>query len=443
MLPAPAALVASLALQAGVTHYAVGAYTLGRYDTTPDALAPLKSSALELGPLVGLDYDDQTFTVGAAYFPRLVMAIDSPPPQFFNRASLDAALRPRPDLRLTVSASGCYGSNDFRLEYSASCSGWAGTGWPAGGVPANVDTGAGKTGTGGTGTGGTGTGGTGAGGTGTGGPSPGISPIPQHAQLKYLSSTATLGVEHRISIRTGLSGAVSYLVQGGADTPSRIVLPLQRGPSFWLALDWSPAPEDVLATALSGSYYTFLETAVPILIAPRTNTWVSQLSETWRRRLGPLSRLRLGLGIGATGGATEFPRLDVRRTSPVGEVGFEQDLGRPAIHLNVGARVAPFVDYTSGMAYERGEAVANLWWPVHRDWRLEASFSAGVALEGVQHGQATGTGRLSATWTVAQVALITAGLSSLWQQAGPDFPASTFREWTAFIGAGFKEVGRL
>ena len=221
------------------------------------------------------------------------------------------------------------------------------------------------------------------------------------------------------------------------------MLPLQRGPSFWLALDWAAAPDDVLTTTLSGSYYTFLDTAVPILIAPRTNTWVSQLSETWRRRLGPQSRLRLGLGIGTTGDAAEFPRLDVRRTSPVGEVGLEQDLGQPAIQLRVSARVSPFVDYTSGMAYERADAVAGLWWPVHRDWRLEASFSAGVALEGVQHGQATGTGQLSATWTGAQVALITAGLSSLWQQAGPDYPASTFREWTVFIGAGFKAAGRL
>ncbi len=433
MPPACAALVASLALQAGVTRYTAGAYTAERYFTTVDALAPLKTTALEVGPVVGLDHDAGTFTFSSTYFPRLVMVVDSPPPQLFNQASLSVGLRPGPRLRLTANAKGCYGTNDFRLQL-ATCSGWAGGGSGASGA----------TGTGGAGTGGTGAGGAGPGGTGTGGASPGVQPIPQLPRFKYLNASGGIGFESRIAARVAASGSASFLVEGGADAPSRLVVPLKRGPSFWAALDWTPEPAEVLTTSLSGSYYTLLfDTTVVAPIVPRADTWIAQVSETWRHALGPQRRLRLGLGVGATGTAVEFPRLVVRNISPVGEVGIDLGFGQPAVQLSLGARVTPFVDFTSGLAYERGDGFATLEWPLHREWRLEASVSAGVALEGAQRGQATGTGRLGATWALSQMAFITAGLGTLWQQAGPGYPASAFREWTFFFGAGFRQAGRL
>jgi hypothetical protein len=415
MLPAAAALLASLALQAGVTQYTASLYTQARYDTSLDALAPLKSSALEVDPSLGLRHEARAFTFGIAYYPRLLMVIGSPPPQFFNQASLSFALHPDPALRLTADASATYGTYDFRLQSTA----------PPGQGPSP---GQGQ----------------------TPGQAPGqgtIQPIPLVSTAKYVNAAGALGFECASSARTRVAGVVSYLVEGGADAPSRTLLPLRRGPTIQGTLDWNLPPHDTLTTTFTASYFAFLaETAVAAAAAIAPNAWSAQASETWQHTFGPppsAGQLRLGLGVGAIGDAIGFPRLTLRRAVPVAEVGFQQGFGQPAVQLTVGARVAPFADFTTTATYERVTAFASLGWQLQRDWGLATGFSAGVALEGAQHGQATGTGQLTATWTAAPWAQLSAGLSSLWQEAGTGYAASTFRQLTVSLGATFRQSGRL
>ncbi len=431
MLPAWMALLASVALQAGAMRYAAGAYALVRYETNLPTLEPARTTSMEVGPFVGLEQQEPTLTYGMAYHPRLVTVADTPPPQILHQASLNAVWRTDPTFRLTANAFACYGTNDFSVPRPVTCGAWLDS--PRGPV-------AGGGGTVSPPPGWTGIGSIGA----LGPPQPGVQPIPHVNELKYVNANATLGFESRVSERVTVSGNATYLTQGGADAPSRNVLPLQHSPSLWSSFEWAATRDDALATSLSGSYNTFLARAPDGTTAPRTDTWTAQALETWRHALDLQDRFRLGLGVGAIGDTLSRGRLAVRRASVVGEAGIDLGLlGEPSVQFSLGARVAPFVDFTTGRAYDRADAVATLAWPLPPDWRLEANFSAGVALEGVQHGQLTGTGRLSAIWTIDRGVLLTFGTSSLWQEAGPDFPASTFSDWTVFVGIGFRQLGPL
>jgi hypothetical protein len=425
MLQAPAALLASLAL-AGVTRYTASLSSVARYYTDVEAVQPLSATALEVEPSLGLEHDERTSTLRVAYFPRLVAIAASPPPRFLNQASLSLALRPDPTLRLTGSASGCYGTNDFRVQYALAC-----------GAPVLAP-----------------------------GAVAGPQPIPLVSTIRYMSASGALGFESRPAARIAVSGTLSYLVQGGADAPTRALLPLQRGPSFLAALEWAAGRNDALATSISGSYYAFLREALaPGANEPATSAWISQVVEVWQHVVGRGGRLRLGLGLGVAGDANDLPRLVLRTASAVGEVGLQQAFGRREderppprevdtpgaapgpwameIVLNAGARVAPFVDFTSGLAYERADAFAGLGWPLDRDWRLDASFAAGVALDGAQRGQATATAQLSSTWTAARWVRLSTGLNGLWQRAGADVATSSVRQVGFFLGATFTQVGQL
>lgn len=421
MLSAWTALLASVAL-ASATRYGAGAYALVRYETNLPTLEPAKTTQLEVGPLIGLELEEPVFTIGTAYHPRLVATADSNPPQVLHQASLNAAWRTGPTFRLTANAYACYGTNDFSVPRPATCGGWAGPERTAAvpGLPPAWSS----------------IGGIGA----LGPPPPGVQPVPYLHELKYVNANAVLGFVSRISQLVTISGNASYLAQGGADAPSRIIVPVQHGPSLWTSFEWAASRDDALATSLSGSYYSFRAYAPDGTVVPRADTWTAQALETWRHALGLQDRFRLGAGVGIIGDTLSQA---LRRTSAVGEAGIDLGLGESQVQLGLGARVAPFVDFVTGLAYQRADGVATLVWPLPPDWRLEASFSGGVALEGIQHGQVTATGRLTATWTIAQGVLLTFGTSSLLQEAGPDFSASTFRDWTVFAGIGFRQMGPL
>ncbi len=407
MPAASAAILASLAL-AGITRYTASLSTQARYYTDSQAVQPFSGTALEVEPRLGLEHEEQSVLFSVAYFPRLVMVFASPPPQFFNQASLSLALRPDPLLKLTASASGCYGTNDFRVQYALAC-----------GAPALAT-----------------------------GPAPGPQPVPSVATVKYLSATGTLRLESRLSARTAVTAMAWYLVQGGGDAPTRMALPLQRGPSFLALLEWAIDGDDALATSVSGSYSSFLrEGPAPEPTEPPGSPWIAQLLEVWQRALGGGGRLRLGLGVGATGTSVELPRLVLRRTAVVGEIdwlqplGSGQEMGPP--QLSAGARVAPFVDGVSGLAYERAEVSTGLGWPLGREWRLEARLSAGIALEGPQRGQETSAAHLAATWIAARWLRLSAGLDGFWQEPGRRLLTRSFHQVGVVLGATLKEEGRL
>ena len=424
MLPAPAALLASLAL-AGVTRYTASVSAGARYYTDQEVLQPIGTTVLELEPRLGLDHEGRTSVFRLAYYPRLLMAADSPPPQSLHQATSSLSFQLDSRLRLSGAASGCYGTNDFRLQYSLTC-GAAALASATGGGP---------------------------------------QPVPQATTAKFMSASAALGLEWRPASDLAASGTLSYLVQGGADAPTRALLPLQRGPSFLLSLEWTAGRGDSLTTSLSGSYYTFSHQAPASLPSqPDTTAWISQTVETWQHLVGRQGRLRLGLGLGLAGTVSDFPRLVLRRTSVVAEAVFLQAFGRqegrevdrrgpragaglpgwsPAIVLAVGTRLTPFVDFTTGLAYDRVDAFVDLAWPLALDWRLDASASAGVAVDGAQQGQGTATGRLTATWLATGWLQLSAGLGGLWQRAGADFPASTIRQASAFFRVTFLQSGEL
>ncbi len=422
MLPASAALVASLALQAGVTRWEASLYGLSRYTSSLDVLAPAGDTSVELGPRIALSHQERSLTLDGAYFPRLVMVVGYPPPQVFHRLSLNLALRLTQTFRLTSFATGCYGTNDFRLHATTTCpvAGGTGTRW------------IGTTGT--------------ARAPGTEEPGTGpIEPVPRVGTAKYMSVQAGLGFDSTVSRRVQLSGGASYLAQGGADAPTRSVLPLQRGPRASLLLDWTPAPDEMLTTMLAAAYYSFLvQRSAPAPPVPTLDAWLLQLSEEWRHRVGAQGLLHLVLGIASIGDALGYTRFGVQRTSPVAEAAFQQGLGQPAVEIGLGARVSPFVDFTTGRAYDRGTGFASLGIPLARDLRLDAGFSVAVVLDGLQRGQVTGAGQVTIDWTAARWASLFFGLGGHWQQAGSrTLLASTFNRVSVFLGGRMWQQGQF
>ncbi len=420
MLPAGAALFASLALQAGITRLEPSLDALLRYSTDLDTPAPLADSFVEITPRAALIHQEPGLLLGGAYFPHLVLQIGSPPPQILHRASFDLDLRSSPTFRLTSFARGCYGTNNFGLYSAAGCQLPSGTGtrWTGGGWSGTIrpgDTGTGEPGT-----------------------AP-VEPVPRIFTVRYMSALAGLGFDATLSRRLQVSGGASYLVQGGADAITRSILPLQFGPRLSALLEWDPEPGEQLTTMLAGGYYAFEVEAA----APRPDAWLLQLLEEWRHSVGSQSLLQLAVGIGAIGNAVDYARFTVQEHAPVAEAAFQQGLGQPGIELGLGLRVAPFVDFRTTLAYERGTAFASLKLPLQRDLRLDASASVGRALDGLQRGEVTGAGQVTLAWLADRWLSFFVVVTSHWQQAGPLLATGTFNRAGVAVGCRMAEPDRL
>lgn len=420
MLPAGAAQLASLALLAGVTRFDPSLDALLRYTTDLHRLEPIANSYVELVPRAALSQQEPTLLFDGAYLPRLVARIGSPSLQVLHRASLDLDLRSSPTFHVAGHAGGCYGTNDFALHSATSCQVASGTGtrWTEAGWSGTIRPG--------------------NAGTGEPGTTP-VEPVPGLFTARYMSALAGLGFDSTLSRRVQVSAGASYLVQGGADAVTRSVLPLQFGPRLTASLQWYPEPREQLTTMLAAGYYAFEVEAA----APRPDAWLLQLTQEWRHSLGPQSLLHVAAGAGAIGDAVDYGRFAVRESAPVAEAAFQQGLGQPGLDLGAGARVAPYVDFTTTFAYERGTIFASMRLPLQRDLRLDASASVGRALDGLKRGEVTGAGQLTLAWLADRWLSVLVIVTSHWQQAAPLLATGSFDRWGVSVGCRMAEPDRL
>ena len=417
MSGACAALVASVVLGASGLRYDLGATAQASYTTDWAALAPFRTTQLEVVPRLGLAYGERTFSLALNYHPQL-LAGGSWSFSVLHRAILSFELRASRAFKLGAMASASLGTSDFRYQ-SASLpppsSPTPGTTPPsAGGTepPAPTATPPST----------------------SGAPTQTVQSVPIVARATYLQANAGLGVEVRGSRDLGAKAILSYMLQGGADTASRLAVPLQRGPTVGVEVDWRLAGRHTLATILAGSYYTF--PAEPPAVVGHV-AWTSQLIGAWKHDLSRGNRLQLGLGVGASGNAIESRDLAVRDVAPVAD-GVLQ-LGS----LRVAAGYRPFVDFTSGLSSRRADAYASMGIPLSRRWSLVANGAAAEIVSGLQRGQITASAQVLASVRLMRPLRAFAGLTGLWQRAGSDYPAAEIRQVGLLFGIDYSQGGRF
>lgn len=413
------ALVASLLLGASGLRYDLGAVAQVGYSTDWETLAPFRSAQLELVPRLGLAYGERSLDLRLTYDPQ-ILTDGSRPPSVLHRAILSLDLRASRELRLAALVSASYGTYTFRYQSVSLPAAPTGTPAPTPGSsggpepstpppPATPPP--------------------------TTGPTPTVQAVPIVATARYVQANAGLGLTVRGSRDFGVSAALSYMMQGGADPVSRLTVPLERGPTTSVQMDWRLAPRDTLATILGGSYYTFL--AGPSAAVGR-DAWTSRLVEAWKHDLSRTGSLQLGLGVGTSGDATGFPHLAVNDVTPVAEAIL--DLGGG---LRLSAGYGPFVDFISGISARRVDAYATMAIPLFASWGLVANASAAEITTGPQHDQITTAAQIVASARLMRTLRIFGGLTGLWQRAGPDFPAAEVRQIGVVVGADYLQAGRL
>lgn len=411
----PAAYMALAALtgsSASGARYEVGASAQASYGTDWGELAPAGGTQLELVPRLALSYVERGVGLRFAYHPQLLMNVSSPSPSVLHRAATSFGLRAAPGVELSAKAIGGYGTRNYRLQSvnlrprPEATSGT--TPGASGGTEGPTGPGSAPTAT-------------------------TIEPLPLAERVTYFETRGDLGLRIRDSARLVLNASLYYLAQGGADAPSRLSVPIQRGPGADVGIDWRPAVDHMLSTSITGSYYAFAG-GPPALLT--SSVWTAQLMESWVYSLTRRTSLRLGLGASVRGSATESPRsVDL---APVAESALEFKSGP-----RLAARYVPFLDSSSALPSQRAEVYADLAIPLGGAWSLQANAMGARVATGLQRGQTTGSTQVVASNRPVPALGLFVGLTGLWQRAGPNYPAATVRRASLVIGVTFDEGGRF
>jgi hypothetical protein len=366
----------------GVTRYVASLGAESQYFAVSNGAA---GSPLEvvINPRIGLEYEERGLLFGMAYFPQIVIG-STAALQYLHQAQFLTRVEMSPTLKVTFNAAGSYGTRNYTLQTPA--------------TPGPIQT------------------------------------LPSDLTPLYTYGLGSVELDYRGSELFRAAFTLSYIAQGGADADSRASLPLAYGPNFVGLLEWRVSKDDTLGIVPTVYYYNFL---------PGEPAWVAQLVGTWKRSLSPDASIRLGAGVGVAGQVLGFPALVLRSTSPIGDVVYAQTLRGPDIRIGLSAHAGPFIDLTTGNAYQRADLAASVSIGVHRDWRLEGAFSGGLAMNGPQRGQLTSSSQAAAAWTPATWARLSFGVRGLTQTESPNIPGSAFQQVGTFFSVLLQNVGPL
>jgi hypothetical protein len=417
-----AALVASALLGASSARYEAGGTVQATYGTDWEAFAPAVGTQLELVPRLALSFAAKGVALRLNYYPQILMSFSAATPTVLHRLALSVELRPARTVKLGALINASYGTNNFRAQSVRLPPASGTSSGPAPGTSGGTDTP--------------------ATGSGAGSPAPTTLPPPAPVQsvplistVTYLDAGASLGLEIAFSATVGMNTSFSYVARGGADAPSRVAVPVQRGPSGSIGIDWRPRKEHRLGTSLSATYYSFLSEPPAVLVQ---DSWTSQLLEAWEYTYVPHHTLRLGLGVGTSGNAANFASVVSRQLVPVAEGSLV--LGG---ELRLGARYGPSIDFTTGLSAQRVEASIGFASPLGRAWDLNANVVAAEVVTGPQREQFMGTGQVVASFRPVRQLRVFTGLLAIWQRPGPFYPGATVRQVSLAVGVDFDEVGQL
>ncbi len=211
-------------------------------------------------------------------------------------------------------------------------------------------------------------------------PTPTTAPAPSTLTLGSSFTDATLG--QRLGRRSLLSLSATYIVDGGADTNSRLYLPEEYGPRVSASLAYDLSRRDTLTTqAIAQEISTTGGCPPPSAPAPAvaptsprqptpplppTTLGIChervedvQVDETLRRRLWPTTTLSLGGGMALYD--VDAPGVVDTVLYPVVLAALSYAYGaRGTSDFVVSAELGPVVDVRTGIASERIEARAEV-----------------------------------------------------------------------------------
>jgi hypothetical protein len=266
---------------------------------------------------------------------------------------------------------------------------------------------------------------------------PPVDVVPSSQIIEFESTSTTLRSLTRVT-RWEFGSSVGYQLSGGADSMSRSIIPLQKGPLAEATATFSASPVDRLATILTGEETAF-SSGPEILLGEE--------DEVWKRRWSPVTETDATLGISEARVRAAAFAPSYGQTDPVAEVVLEQSILTDAdrVTIRVGSRLGPVVNRLLGIVDERIQGTLLSKWT---HGRLAAS-----AFAGAQQSVPTGgpdateliTGELGLSYEATEAAAFDIGVRGLWQRASQPIvsaatPGGTDVEATVVQGIVFVGV---
>jgi hypothetical protein len=333
---------------------------------------------LELDPQLRVRLTDLASFVSASYVPRLTLSqLPGDHVALLHQAALTSEWRPEPRWQITFGAEGSRGTVS-QLQLAATTSGT-----PAAGQP----------------------------------PLP-TEPLPAAASVRYLHGQVSAGVVGALEARWRLRSQVATFADGGADASAQRSLPLQRGIRAETALEWSAGRQDVLGTSVAGTVSD---------LTPGTTAWLLSLGEGWRHTLGR------GETLFATAGPSLAIQGATHHVGPSAEIGLghESPGEGPGVQASAALSYAPLLDRVSGAIVDRAAATATLAGILSDDWRLDATASGGVVVDGAEKRDGVWAGEVRAGRRLGDAWQVYLGARGILQEQPRVSTRST--EWSLFV----------
>ncbi len=228
----------------------------------------------------------------------------------------------------------------------------------------------------------------------TGGPQT-VQALAQPTTLRTGSSRTALATQLELSPRWSASGGVEYVLQGGLDTSSRLILPVLHGPRATANVGYATSRVDSLETrayALRSDTSTgpcaaslLVPAASSATCAPQTA--LAQGTEAWRHHFTRTTEASLGVGASVVHARLRPSDPYADHAYPVVQVivqhGRAVEAQRTIVRLD--AQFAPLVDSLTGAADYRAQAAATVTLPIHfTTVRGSLAFSRSVESQFVQ-----------------------------------------------------------
>jgi hypothetical protein len=252
------------------------------------------------------------------------------------------------------------------------------------------------------------------------------------SQIVEFESTSTTLASRTQTLRWAFGSSIGYQLSGGADSASRLVIPLQKGPVAEATATFAGSPVDGFVTTLTGSETTF--SSGPEII-------LGEVDEGWRRRWSAVTETDVTLGVSEARVRTSPLAEGVDETNPVAEVVLEHrvvsDYDR--VTLRIDARLGPVVNRLLGIVDERIQGTLGSKW-THGPLVASAFASAQQSVNtGGPDATELVAGEVSLSYAVTEAVAFDMGVRGLWQRAAQSVTqtpsvTATFVQGIVFVG---------
>jgi hypothetical protein len=265
---------------------------------------------------------------------------------------------------------------------------------------------------------------------------PPLQRLPSLVPVPYSSSVTDGLVDLTLSSRVKSVLDLVFATGGGVGTGSSTI-PGTKMLQGTYELDYHLTRPDVLGTRLLASQTSF---------STGQRTQLTELREIWRSRLDRITDMELTLGgaiANAWQGTVKGDELLMLPTAGASLKSRGHWQGS-TISLDASATLGPYIDWLSGIVYERAEGSTGFQWDMLADhWSFFGRARGAVAVEaGPYAGTALAAGELNLAYYLRKDFSIQGGSRLIWQRM-PAAQGSPYVELTTYISLVLSEKGSL